>query len=187
MLLQGKTAVISGAASPRGIGFATARLFAAHGARIAILDLDEHGAKEAAASLGPDHLGIRCNVTDLEECKRAAEAAITAFGQVDILLNNAGITQPVKTMEIDEASWRRIVDVNLTGVALSQPSLHSAHALPPSGLDRLHVVGVGPTRRRDLWWPALLGREGWAFWALPKPWRGNSGQITSGSIASRPA
>ena len=116
MLLEGKVAAISGAASRRGIGFATARLFAAHGARVAILDLDEQGAKDAAASLGEGHLGIGCNVTDLEGCKRAADLAISTFGQVDILLNNAGITQPVKTMEIDEASWRRIVDVNLTGV-----------------------------------------------------------------------
>ena len=116
MLLEGKVAAISGAASRRGIGFATARLFAAHGARVAILDLDEQGAKDAAASLGDGHLGIGCNVADLEGCKRAADLAISTFGQVDILLNNAGITQPVKTMEIDEASWRRIVDVNLTGV-----------------------------------------------------------------------
>lgn len=116
MLLEGKTAVISGAASARGIGLATAKLFAAHGARIAVLDLDEAGAKDAAASLGPNHIGIRCNVTDAEECRRAAGAAIAAFGHVDILLNNAGITQPVKTMDIDETSWRRIVDVNLTGV-----------------------------------------------------------------------
>jgi NAD(P)-dependent dehydrogenase (short-subunit alcohol dehydrogenase family) len=116
MLLEGKVAAISGAASLRGIGFATARLFAAHGAKVAVLDLDEQGAKDAAASLGEGHLGIGCNVTDLEACKRAADLAISTFGQVDILLNNAGITQPVKTMEIDEASWRRIVDVNLTGV-----------------------------------------------------------------------
>jgi NAD(P)-dependent dehydrogenase (short-subunit alcohol dehydrogenase family) len=116
MLLEGKVAAISGAASLRGIGFATARLFAAHGAKVAILDLDEQGAKDAAASLGEGHLGIGCNVTDLEACKRAADLAITTFGHVDILLNNAGITQPVKTMEIDEASWRRILDVNLTGV-----------------------------------------------------------------------
>jgi NAD(P)-dependent dehydrogenase (short-subunit alcohol dehydrogenase family) len=116
MLLEGKVAAISGAASRRGIGFATARLFAAHGARVAILDLDEQGAKDAAASLGEGHLGIGCNVADREACKRAADQAISTFGQVDILLNNAGITQPVKTMEIDEASWRRIVDVNLTGV-----------------------------------------------------------------------
>ena len=116
MLLEGMTAVISGAASPRGIGQATARLFAAHGAKVAILDIDEQGAREAAASLGPDHIGIRCNVTNLDDCRRAADSAITAFGHVDILLNNAGITQPVKTMEIDAASWHRIVDVNLTGV-----------------------------------------------------------------------
>ena len=116
MLLESKTAVISGAASPRGIGLATARLFAAHGAKVAILDLDEQGARDAAAALGPGHIGIGCNVTDSEACKRAADAVVTAFGQVDILLNNAGVTQPVKTMEIDEASWRRIVDVNLSGV-----------------------------------------------------------------------
>ena len=68
--------------------------------------------------------------------RQAAEAAIAAFGQVDILLNNAGITQPVKTMEIDEASWRRIVDVNLTGVLyLSQAFIHtprSARARSPA-------------------------------------------------------
>jgi NAD(P)-dependent dehydrogenase (short-subunit alcohol dehydrogenase family) len=116
MLLEGKTAVISGAASPRGIGFATARLFTKHGAKVAILDLNEQGAKDAAAELGPDHVGIGCDVANLKSCKQAAEAAIATLGQVDILLNNAGITQPVKTMEIDEASWRRIVDVNLTGV-----------------------------------------------------------------------
>jgi NAD(P)-dependent dehydrogenase (short-subunit alcohol dehydrogenase family) len=116
MLLDGKTAVISGAASPRGIGLATARLFASHGARLAILDLDEQGAKEAAASLGTGHIGIGCNVADFESCRQAAEEAIARLGHVDILLNNAGVTQPVKTMDIDEASWRRIVDVNLTGV-----------------------------------------------------------------------
>lgn len=116
MLLDGKTAVISGAASPRGIGLATARLFVAQGARVAILDLDEQGARDAAASLGAGHMGIGCDVADLASCQRAGEEAIGALGHVDILVNNAGITQPVKTMEIDEASWRRIIDVNLSGV-----------------------------------------------------------------------
>lgn len=125
MLLNGKTAVISGAASPRGIGLATARLFAAHGARIAILDIDERGAKEAASALGSGHIGIACNVTNLQACKSAAETAIQKLGHVDILLNNAGITQPVKIMEIDAESWRRIVDVNLTGV------LHLSQAFIP--------------------------------------------------------
>ena len=116
MLLGGKAAVISGAAGVRGIGFATARLFAKHGARVAILDLDEEGAQRAASELGTEHCGIACNVTDLEACKRAAQKSIQAFGQIDILINNAGITQPVRTVDITETDWRRIIDVNLTGV-----------------------------------------------------------------------
>jgi NAD(P)-dependent dehydrogenase (short-subunit alcohol dehydrogenase family) len=116
MLLAGKTAAISGAASARGIGLATARLFAQHGARVAILDLDEAGARRAAQELGEGHIGLACDVTDLESCKRAAQAAIQAFGQVDILINNAGITQPLKIMDISPENWRRVLDVNTTGV-----------------------------------------------------------------------
>jgi NAD(P)-dependent dehydrogenase (short-subunit alcohol dehydrogenase family) len=116
MLLKDKTAVISGAASARGIGFATAKLFAQHGARVAILDLDEAGAKRAAQELGQGHVGIACNVADRGSCQAAAEEALRALGSADILINNAGITQPVKTMDITAADWQRIVDVNMTGV-----------------------------------------------------------------------
>jgi NAD(P)-dependent dehydrogenase (short-subunit alcohol dehydrogenase family) len=116
MLLQGKTAAISGAASVRGIGLATARLFAAQGARVAILDIDEEAAREAASALGPQHLGLRCDVADKASCQTAADRVIEAFGQIDILINNAGVTQPVKTLDIDEASWDRIQDINCKGV-----------------------------------------------------------------------
>jgi NAD(P)-dependent dehydrogenase (short-subunit alcohol dehydrogenase family) len=116
MLLNGRHAVISGAASVRGIGLATARLFATHGARIAILDIDSIAAKEAAASLGEGHIGLACDVASGASCLEAAALVLAAFGHVDILLNNAGVTQPVKTMEIDGASWDRILDINLRGV-----------------------------------------------------------------------
>src|SRR5487761_2229517 len=76
MILQGKTAVISGAAGPRGIGLATAKLFAQHGARVAILDIDGEGAAKAAASLGKEHLGLACDVTDLASCQKAIAATI---------------------------------------------------------------------------------------------------------------
>ena len=118
MLLQGKTAIISGAAGRRGIGLASAKLMAAHGARVAILDLDLNAAHESAMSLGLGHLGLRCDVTDATACKSAVEAIVEKFGGIDILINNAGITQPVKTLEIDANSWQRIIDVNLTGVLL---------------------------------------------------------------------
>ena len=121
MLLKGKVAAISGAASRRGIGLATARLFASHGASIAILDLDHKAAEEAAKSLSTEHAGQRhiavsCNVVERASCEAASQAVLAEYGHADILINNAGITQPVKIMEIDAASWDRILDVNLRGV-----------------------------------------------------------------------
>ena len=120
MLLNGKSAAISGAASKRGIGRATAQLFAEHGARVAILDIDADAAAEAAASLpgvaAGAHLGLRCDVADRGSCEDAASKVIASFGSVNALINNAGITQPVKTLDITEGDWERIVAVNMTGV-----------------------------------------------------------------------
>lgn len=118
MLLGDKVALISGAAGPRGIGLATARLFAAQGAHVAILDLDQAQSDAAARSLGTGHIGVACDVSNAAACKRAAATALDAYGRIDILINNAGITQPLKIMEIDEKSWDRILEVNLRGVLL---------------------------------------------------------------------
>lgn len=115
-LLEGKTAVITGAASPRGLGKATARLFAQHGARAAILDLDAEKAAEAAADLeGAGHTSRICDVTDKATCNSVAAEIIAHFGQVDILVNNAGITQPLKLMEIAPDNYDAVLDVNLRG------------------------------------------------------------------------
>ena len=120
MLLRGRTAVISGAASPRGIGLATARRFVAEGARVAILDVDGAAAEVAAGNLDPvsagPHLGVECNVADRESCASAIDTVIGAFGEIDVLINNAGITQPVKLLDITPSDWERIQDVNLKGV-----------------------------------------------------------------------
>ena len=83
---------------------------------MAILDLDAQGARRAAAELGPDHIGLSCDVTDRADCSRAVGEALEAFGQLDILINNAGVTQPIKVWDIDPESWDRIQDVNLRGV-----------------------------------------------------------------------
>ncbi len=116
MLLTGKTAIIWGAAGARGIGSATAKTFSDQGARVAILDLDGAGAAKAAAELGEGHLGLACNVTDKADCERAVSEVLKAFGKIDILINNAGITQPVKVWDIIPQDWDRIQDVNLRGV-----------------------------------------------------------------------
>ena len=115
MLLKDKIAVITGGAGQNGLGFATARLMAAHGARVAVLDLERADPQAAAAQLGADHLGIVADVTDKASCEAAAAAVLKAFGRIDVLVNNAGITQPVKTLEITGADYDRILDVSLRG------------------------------------------------------------------------
>ncbi len=115
-MLDGKVAVISGAASPRGIGLATAMLFAEHGARVAILDLDEAQAELAAHGIGERHRGYACDVTRPGDCESAIVRTEAELGPVDILINNAGITQPLTFMEIEQAHWDAVLDVNLRGV-----------------------------------------------------------------------
>lgn len=87
MLLRGKTAIITGAASPRGIGLATARRFAEEGARVAILDIDGPAALTAAQGLEQTgeqaHIGVACNVADQRSCAKAVETVIAAFGQIE--------------------------------------------------------------------------------------------------------
>jgi NAD(P)-dependent dehydrogenase (short-subunit alcohol dehydrogenase family) len=126
MLLKDRTAIITGAASARGLGLACARLFAEHGARVQILDLDAGAATSAAAALpGSGHLGGRCDVTRRAECEAAVAAALRAFGRIDILVNIAGITSPQRLMEVDDASYERIFDVNMRG------TLHMTQAVVP--------------------------------------------------------
>ena len=129
-LLEGKAAIITGAASPRGLGKATAMLFAEHGARVAILDLDAAQAEQAADDIGEAHIGLACDVTRKADCEAAVASVLEAFGQVDILVNNAGITQPLKIMEISHENYNAVLDVNLLG------TLNMSQAVIPQMRDR---------------------------------------------------
>src|SRR5689334_22781673 len=99
-LLEDKVAIITGGAGQNGLGFATARLMAAHGARVVVLDLERAEPKAAAAQIGVEHLGLVADVTDKASCDAATDAVLRALGRIDVLVNNAGITQPVKTLDI---------------------------------------------------------------------------------------
>ncbi len=114
-LLHGQMAVITGAASPRGIGKATARLFADHGARVAILDLHDTASTEAARDLGDGHRGYLCDVSQRAQCQATIGQVIQDFGQIDILVNIAGITDPSAILEITESDYDAVMDVNLKG------------------------------------------------------------------------
>jgi 3-oxoacyl-[acyl-carrier protein] reductase len=109
--LDGQAAIVTGAA--RGIGRAIATVLAAEGARVAIADIDEPAARAIAAEL--DGIAIAVDVTDRVATRAMAEAALHAFGRLDILAANAGIYPLALVEEIDEAEWDRVNDLNAKG------------------------------------------------------------------------
>ena len=115
MLLKDRVAVITGGAGPNGLGFATARLMAQHGARVALLDLERAEPAAAAAKLGAGHLGIVADVTSKGSCDAAIARVLENYGRIDVLVNNAGVTQPRKTVDITAQDYDIVLDVSLRG------------------------------------------------------------------------
>jgi NAD(P)-dependent dehydrogenase (short-subunit alcohol dehydrogenase family) len=116
MRLQDRVAVITGGGS--GIGLATARRFAAEGAKVVVADLDEATGKAAADEVGG--LFVRADVTSEDDVKAMYAAAKAAYGSIDIAFNNAGISPPDddSILETGLEAWRRVQEVNLTSVYL---------------------------------------------------------------------
>jgi NAD(P)-dependent dehydrogenase (short-subunit alcohol dehydrogenase family) len=147
-----KTVVITGAAG--GIGAALAHRFAEAGARVALLDRDVDGATAVAAELGDAEVLVRqCDVTSLSDCLAAIAAVTSAWGGVDVLVNNAGVTQLGSFIDTNVDVIRRVVDVNLFG------AVNCTKAALPSLCERRgriivtsSVAGVAP----------LVGRTGYA-------------------------
>ena len=133
--LEGRRIVVTGAAS--GIGAAVARLAAAEGARVACFDRDGEGASALAASLSIPGHSEQVDVTDPEGVKRALDSAAKALGGIDGLVNSAGIVAlgPVTEMSLD--TWRKVIDVNLTGTFLV-----SQEAVPTSGASIVNIASA---------------------------------------------
>jgi NAD(P)-dependent dehydrogenase (short-subunit alcohol dehydrogenase family) len=115
---MGKVAIVTGAASPAGLGFATARALAREGATVVLSDIDEAGVRGRAAelvSLGLKASAIAHDVTREEDWQAVIRYVLDTYGRLDILVNNAGITHgdSIATMSLE--NWRRQIDVNLTG------------------------------------------------------------------------
>ena len=117
--LEGKTAVVTGGG--RGIGKAVVERFVAEGARVAVWDLDGNLAREAAQAADPTGtktLAVRVDVTEEAAVSAAAEATVSAFGGIDVLVNSAGVLRhkPIEEMSLEDFEW--VVRVNLTGTFL---------------------------------------------------------------------
>jgi 3-oxoacyl-[acyl-carrier protein] reductase len=116
MSLQGKTAIVTGAA--QGIGRAIAECLAQAGADIAVVDLDPGRSTETVDSvekLGRKALNIKVNVADANDTKAMVEQVLKAWGKVDILVNNAGITRDGLLLRMKEEDWNLVLQINLNG------------------------------------------------------------------------
>ncbi|KAL3734453.1 hypothetical protein ACJRO7_023757 [Eucalyptus globulus] len=128
--LEGKVALITGRAS--WIGEITARVFAHHGAKVVIADVNDSLGHSVRDSLSRDTASfVHCDVTDESQIKAAVAEAVSTYGKLDIMFNNAGITGPNETRIIDndKADFERVLAVNVTGVFLGMK--HAAQAMIP--------------------------------------------------------
>ena len=111
--LAGKTALITGAA--RGIGLAFAQAYVAEGAKVAIADINLEAAETAAAGIGPMAMAVHVNVADQASIETAVAQVETAFGGIDILINNAALFDAAPIVDITRASYERLFAVNVAG------------------------------------------------------------------------
>ena len=153
--LTGRIAIVTGAG--RGIGRAIATRLGRAGARVALLDLDEATAREAAAAIGGGAIGVRCDVSDNASVRAAVAEAERQLGPIDILVNNAGWDKFEPFLQSNEETWDRVIAINLKGV------LNCVHAVLPGMVERGRgrIVSIGSDAGR-------VGSSGEAVYAAAK-------------------
>ena len=114
--VDGKSIIVTGAG--RGIGAEIARDLARNGARVCVADLNENAAQSVAKSIGTSAIAAKVDVTSRESTKAMIAATVEAFGRLDVIFNNAGLSQACHFMDVTEADWHRIMDVNGLGVLI---------------------------------------------------------------------
>jgi NAD(P)-dependent dehydrogenase (short-subunit alcohol dehydrogenase family) len=156
--LDGKRALITGAAS--GIGRAAAQLFAKEGASVAIADLDSNKGQEAAREIrqrGGHSLFVTCDVARADDCRRAVEQTVDTFGGLDILFNNAGIISRRSVLDLEEADWDRVMEVNVKSV----------YSMSRSAIPTMRAAGGGSIINMSSGW-GLVGGPNAAVYCASK-------------------
>jgi NAD(P)-dependent dehydrogenase (short-subunit alcohol dehydrogenase family) len=146
--LASKIALVTG--SGRGIGQAIADLFAANGAHVVYSDIDLAMARESSART-PRSRAVRLDVTNTDEVDRVIDEIVSAFGRLDIVVNNAGVNTLTARVPIDEfprEEWDRILDVDLTGVYLVSKAAAKVMVKQKAGkiINIASIAGLVPLR-----------------------------------------
>jgi NAD(P)-dependent dehydrogenase (short-subunit alcohol dehydrogenase family) len=131
--LVGRSAIVTGVSSKRGIGRATALALSRQGANVCVCDIDGEGLKDVEDIIHAqrkDVLAIEADVSSTVDVQLVVDEALKTFGKIDILVNNAAINQPVTVVEMSEEDWDRVLSVNLRSVFLF------CKAVLPSMIDR---------------------------------------------------
>ena len=148
MRLKDKVAIITGGAS--GIGKATAILFAAHGAKIVVADIDEHGGNRTVTDIhdaGNAAIYVQTDVTISANTERMVTETVSRYGKLDILLSSAGIAMRLPVADLPEADWHRCLDVNLTGVYLCAKAAIPAMQKTAAALSLIFPLSTGSSVR----------------------------------------
>jgi NAD(P)-dependent dehydrogenase (short-subunit alcohol dehydrogenase family) len=170
MKLAGKNALITGGNS--GIGLATARLFIAEGARVAITGRDQKTLDEAVAELGSRARGYRADVTIAEDRKQLFLAIARDFGKLDIVFANAGIAGRTPTGATDEAAFENIVHTNLSG------AFFTVNSAAPLLNDNGSIIFNGSVHDQ-------LGQSGLAAYAATKGALVSMARVIASDLAQR--
>lgn len=113
--------IVTGSGSPKGIGKTIAKCFAKQGAKVVIADMNEAGVKETVAEIegeGKEAYGVVVNVTKKESVENMVNEVMDKYGRIDVLVNNAGISQKVTVEDMTAEDMRRIFEVNMIGLFL---------------------------------------------------------------------
>jgi 3-oxoacyl-[acyl-carrier protein] reductase len=140
MRLDNKVALVTGGAS--GFGKGIAETFAREGARVAVVDINEQAARTAAASISNKAIALRCDVSRRADVDAAVKATVDAFGAIDVLVNNAGMSHVRRPMlEVEEDEFDRLMAVNVKSIFLF------AHAVVPLMRDKKSgvIINIGST------------------------------------------